>query len=204
MRKIRLAILASGRGSLFSKLLNSIEEKRLKLTMEIVISNNENAFALKQAKLLNLNAMAISSKNLDRLTHEKLLTQALTKHRIDLVLLLGYMRILSSEFVKAWQNKIINVHPSLLPDFAGLMDLHVHKAVLSSGKKETGCSVHYVNEVVDGGEVIIQKKCSVYETDTPELLKKRVQELEIDALIETIQKIQNEPAIIDKKQEVIK
>ena len=96
------------------------------------------------------------------------------------------MRILSLKFIKEWKKCCYNVHPSLLPDFAGGMDMDVHKEVLSSSVKETGCTVHEVTEEVDSGPIIVQKKCPIYETDNVEILKNRVQKLEGEALIETI------------------
>ena len=102
------------------------------------------------------------------------------------MVLVGYMRILSVEFVSCWQNKIINVHPSLLPAFAGKMDKSVHQAVLESGLKETGCTIHYVTEHVDAGPILLQKTCPVLAADNADLLKSRVQQLEGEALIEVI------------------
>ena len=99
------------------------------------------------------------------------------------------MRILSPYFIGRWPHQIINVHPSLLPDFAGGMDRHVHQAVLDSGVKESGCTVHFVTEVVDSGPIIVQKKCPVFMNDTVDTLRERVQSLEGDVLIEAIQTI---------------
>jgi phosphoribosylglycinamide formyltransferase-1 len=113
----------------------------------------------------------------------------LLERDVELVVLIGYMRILSPEFVTAWENKIINVHPSLLPDFAGGMGNAVHQAVLDAGKAETGCTVHYVTEEVDAGPIVVQKRCAVLPDDTVESLKVKVQELEAVALIEAINQI---------------
>ena len=96
------------------------------------------------------------------------------------------MRILSDEFVKKWNKKLINIHPSLLPKFAGGINNNVHKSVLDANEKTTGCSVHYVSEVIDGGEIILQKSCDVLDTDNVETLKKKVQELESQALLEVV------------------
>ena len=103
-----------------------------------------------------------------------------------MILCIGWMRILSSDFIKTWEKCCYNVHPSLLPDFAGGMDKDVHQEVLNSSCKETGCTVHEVTENIDSGPIIVQKKCPVYSSDNVDTLKKRVQNLEGEALIETI------------------
>ena len=110
----------------------------------------------------------------------------LSNYQIDLILLIGWMRILSPVLVKSYKNKIINVHPSLLPKFAGGMDTNVHKEVLDAGETETGCTIHYVDETVDGGEIILQKKCIIEPYDTPDTLKAKVQKLEGEAFVEVI------------------
>src|SRR5436190_704476 len=103
-------------------------------------------------------------------------TDELERRGVDLVILVGYMRIVSKEFCQRWEGRILNVHPSLLPDFAGGMDLQVHTAVLEAKKSLSGCTVHLVTEVVDGGPIVLQKQCPVFpENDTPETLKSRVQ-----------------------------
>lgn len=107
------------------------------------------------------------------------------------MLLIGYMRIVSSEFTSHWRWRVINVHPSLLPEFAGGMDCDVHAAVLAAKKAVTGCTIHYLTEVVDGGPIILQKECAVLPEDTPETLKARVQQLEGEAFIEVIQKFRD-------------
>lgn len=117
----------------------------------------------------------------------------LTEAKVDLVLLIGYMRIVSPSFVARWKWRCLNVHPSLLPDFAGGMDTDVHAAVISAGKTESGCTVHFVEDEVDGGFIVVQKRCSVDpDVDTPDTLKTRVQQLEGEALIEAINMFRNE------------
>jgi methionyl-tRNA formyltransferase len=111
---------------------------------------------------------------------------------VELVLLIGYMRIVSPEFINRWRWRVVNVHPSLLPEFAGGMDCDVHSAVLAAKKDITGCTIHYLTEVVDGGPIILQKQCPVDPSqDTPDLLKARVQALEGEAFIEVIQKFRD-------------
>lgn len=186
MKKLTIGILASGRGTILPKIVEAINDGTLNAKIAIIITNKSNAYILQRARQFSINAKCIPSKGMARLEHEQLVARELQKYNIDLILLLGYMRILSAEFISGWRGKILNIHPSLLPDFAGKMDLEVHKAVLSANKKETGCTVHVVNEVVDGGRIIVQKRCRVKKSDTPESLKKRVQELEAEALIEAL------------------
>lgn len=183
---IRLGILGSTRGTNLAAIFEAIESKQLAAKIEIVISNKAEAGILERARQAGLNVQFLDATGLAREEYDLRVSEILSEHKVDLVVLIGYMRILSAAFVTRWENKIINVHPSLLPLHAGLMDMDVHRAVLSAGEKETGCSVHYVTEKVDAGPVIIQKKCQVYSQDTAEELKARVQQLEGAALIEAI------------------
>jgi phosphoribosylglycinamide formyltransferase-1 len=183
---VRLGILGSTRGTDMLALLAAIQNNKLSASIEIVISNKADAMILERARAYGLTAKWIDSKSVTRAVYDEMLSQELREHNVELIVLIGYMRILSDEFVKQWRRKIINVHPSLLPAFAGGMDANVHAAVLESGVKETGCSVHYVTEEVDAGPILIQKKCAVLAGDTAEILKARVQHLEGEALIEAI------------------
>lgn len=178
----RLAVLGSTRGTNLSSLMTNTLNGRI----EIVLSNKADAPILERARGFNLKAQFVDPTALSRVQFDEKISTILSDLNIDLIVLIGYMRILSPEFVTKWQHKIINVHPSLLPAFAGKMDLDVHKAVLAANVTETGCTVHYVTEVVDGGPIIVQKKCPVYANDTPETLKMRVQALEGPALVEAI------------------
>lgn len=178
---MKLAILGSTRGTNMEAIVSAIHDGRLNASIEIVISNKENAGILERARKHGIPAEFLSD--------EKKISESLKKSAVDLIVLIGYMRILSDSFVHEWRNKIINVHPSLLPDFAGGMDLKVHQAVLDAGVKETGCTVHYVTTEVDAGPIMIQKKCAVLLGDTAETLKSRVQALEGEALVEAIEKI---------------
>lgn len=183
---IRLGILGSTRGTNMLAILQAIEEKRLAATIPIVLSNKSDALILQHANAHDLNMQFVDSCGLSREGYDQQLSKLLLQQAIDLVVLIGYMRILSADFVTTWQHKIINVHPSLLPAFAGKMDLDVHRAVLLSGEKESGCTVHYVTSELDLGPILLQKKCPVLPSDTPESLKKRVQQLEGEALVEVI------------------
>lgn len=185
---IRLAILGSTRGTNLNAIVDAIKHKQLAATIDIVISNKPTAFILERARSSGLSTAFIDTDGLTRAEYDLQISDVLQQHNIDLIVLIGYMRILSPEFIARWKNKIINVHPSLLPAHAGKMDMEVHKAVLEQGDRETGCSVHYVTEEVDAGPVIIQKKCPVLTLDSPQDLKDRVQKLEGVALVEAIRK----------------
>ena len=182
----RLGILGSTRGTDMLALIKAIENQQLNARIEIVISNKKDAIILERARQHNLNAEFVDPAQLTRELYDQKISEVLHSHQVDLVILIGYMRILSNEFVNTWRNKIINVHPSLLPAFAGGMDGNVHQAVLNSGVKETGCTVHYVTEEVDAGPILVQKKCPVLPSDTVDSLKERVQKLEGEALVEAI------------------
>ena len=186
---IRLGILGSTRGSNLDAIVSAISSHQLPAKIEIVISNKPSAFILERARSHGLNAMFVNPDELSREIYDLKMSDLLREHQVDLVVLIGYMRILSHEFISQWKNKIINVHPSLLPAYAGKMDMDVHRAVIAAGEKETGCSVHYVTEEVDAGPVIVQKKCQVFAEDTAEELKQRVQQLEGIAMVEAIIKI---------------
>ncbi|KTD54892.1 phosphoribosylglycinamide formyltransferase [Legionella sainthelensi] len=185
----RIAVLGSTRGTNLNALVEAVAQKNLAASIELVLSNKEDALILEKATYFGLKSMFVNSRDLSRAEFDNCLSDILKQHQIELIVLIGYMRILSAEFVLAWKNKIINIHPSLLPAYAGLMNLEVHQAVLDADEIETGCTVHYVTEAVDAGPIILQKKCPVKLNDTPELLKARVQELEGVALVEAIKTI---------------
>jgi len=183
---IRLGILGSTRGTNMLAITAAIKKKQLAATIEIVISNKRDAIILERAATQQLPQQFVDATGLTREQYDHKVSTLLREAHVDLIVLIGYMRILSADFVRDWENKIINVHPSLLPDFAGMMDLHVHRAAIAAGVKESGCTVHYVTAEVDAGPIVLQKKCPVFADDTPERLKERVQQLEGAALVEAI------------------
>ena len=183
---IKLGILGSTRGTSLLPIIEAINEKQLAASIEVVLSNKPDALILKRASEHGILSRYIESNDLSRDEYDAIITGILREYQVELIVLIGYMRILSDRFIRDWQNKIINIHPSLLPAFAGKMDLDVHRAVLADGVNETGCTVHMVTEEVDAGPVVVQKKCRVLADDTPETLKARVQALEGEALIEAI------------------
>ena len=183
---IKLGILGSTNGTDLQAVLDAVGSGELNAEVSVVLSNQKNAYILERAENHNVPAVFISHKGKSREEFDADMTSALKEHLVDLVLLIGFMRILSAEFCREWQDKLLNVHPSLLPKYAGGMDTNVHKEVLKNGDTETGCTIHFVTNEVDGGPILIQKKCNVEADDTVETLKIKVQQLECDAFIEVI------------------
>ena len=188
---IRLGVLGSTKGTDLAAIQAAINNKSLAAEVSVVISNRENAYILTRAKNHNVPSLFISHKNKSREEFDKNVTTILKQYNVELVLLIGFMRILSAEFCQAWRDRVLNVHPSLLPKYAGGMDMNVHEEVLKNGDHETGCTIHFVTETVDGGPVLVQKRCTVETNETVETLKLKVQALEGGAFIEAIQLIQN-------------
>ncbi len=180
-RKAKIAVLVSGGGTNLQALINSqnkgiIESGEIKL----VISNNSNAYALKRAEKANIDTAVVLKKDFaSQLEFEEKIIEKLNKYDIDLIVLAGFMSILSESFTSRYSNRILNVHPSLIPSFCGkgFYGLKVHEEALKKGVKVTGATVHFVNEIPDGGEIILQKAVYIKEDDTPETLQKRVMRL---------------------------
>ena len=183
---IRLGVLGSTNGTDLQALLDAVSAGKLDADVAVVISNRTGAYILERAEINNVSAFFISHKGKKREEFDGEITAVLKEHSVDLVLLIGFMRILSPEFCRVWQDRILNVHPSLLPKYAGGMDINVHEEVLKNKDTETGCTIHFVNEVVDAGPILIQKKCNVDPDDTADSLKTKVQTLEGEAFIEAI------------------
>jgi len=177
----RIGVLASTNGTDLQAIIDEMKAGKMEgIELSVVISNKKDAYALERAQSQGYKAIFVDPKNLKREEFDSKVAEILEEHKVDLVVLIGYMRILSKEFVKRFTHKIINVHPALIPKFSGknFFGANVHEAVLQAGEKETGMTIHYVDEEVDSGEIILQKKCEVLPSDTPETLKERVQELE--------------------------
>jgi len=187
----RLGVLGSTRGTDLEAILSAINNKKLVAEVSVVISNRENAYILTRAKNHSVPAFFISHKDKSREEFDRNVTTILKQYNVELVLLIGFMRILSAEFCQAWRDRVLNVHPSLLPKYAGGMDMNVHEEVLKNGDHETGCTIHFVTETVDGGPVLVQKRCTIETNETMATLKLKVQALEGGAFIEAIQLIQN-------------
>ena len=179
-------MIGSTNGTDLVPIVEAIGSGGLSATVEVVLSNNETSGILKKAGDYGIENHFICHKNKKRDVFDFEMSQILEDKKIDLILLIGFMRILSSEFVDRWFGKIVNVHPSLLPKYAGGMNSDVHKSVLAAGDKETGCTIHLVTKEVDGGPILLQKSCPVFENDSIDSLKERVQKLEGEAFIEII------------------
>ncbi len=187
---IKLGVIGSTNGTDLQAVLDAIAYGELVAKVSVVISNNEKAHILDRAKNHDIPAVFIPHRGKTREEFDNEMTAVLKKNQIDLILLIGFMRILSSEFCLEWQGRLLNVHPSLLPKYGGGMDTSVHEEVLKNGDAVTGCTIHFVTEDVDGGPILIQKKCDVVQNDTIDSLKTKVQALEGRAFIEAIQLIQ--------------
>ena len=175
MLKTNIGVLVSGGGTNLQALIDAQNEGIIKSgEIKLVISNKEDAYALERAKNNGIDAKFIK-KDAD---FEKNLVAALEEYKIDLIVLAGFLVILSEDFVRKYDKKIINIHPSLIPSFCGdgFYGLKVHEAALSRGVKLTGATTHFVNEITDGGEIIMQKAVEIKDGDTPEILQKRVME----------------------------
>lgn len=177
--KVNIAVLVSGGGTNLQALINA--QKSGILTngeIKLVVSSNKNAYALKRAENAGIKTAICERKGFSQKEFEESILNALEKEKIEVIVLAGFMSILSADFVKRYPERIINVHPSLIPSFCGegFYGLKVHKAALDYGVKVTGATVHFVNEIPDGGRIIMQKAVEIKENDTPEILQKRVME----------------------------
>ena len=178
MMKAKVAVLVSGGGTNLQALIDAQNSGIIKSgEISLVISNNADAYALTRAENAGIKGVVISRKVYGDNFEDKII-KTLQEEKIDFIVLAGFMCILSEKFTKHFEDRIINVHPSLIPSFCGkgFYGLHVHKAALSYGVKVTGATVHFVNEIPDGGKIIMQKAVEIREGDTPEILQKRVME----------------------------
>ena len=178
--KTRIAVFVSGGGTNLQALLDAQKAGDIRSgEIVLVVSSNPNAYALERAKAAGVEGVTVSRRDYpDQSAFEAGIEEALAAHDIELIVLAGFMSILSPVFTARHEKRIINVHPSLIPSFCGkgFYGLRVHEAALAYGVKVTGATVHFVNEVPDGGEIILQRAVSVKEGDTPEVLQRRVME----------------------------
>lgn len=178
--KTKIAVFVSGGGTNLQALIDA--EKRGEIPsgkIELVLASNDTAYALTRAAENNIPSVVVKRKAFSSQTeYEEAVKAILLEKGIEMIVLAGFMSILSENFTGAYPQRIVNIHPSLIPSFCGkgFYGLHVHEAVLAYGVKVTGATVHYVNEIPDGGEIILQKAVEIQEGDTPEILQKRVME----------------------------
>ena len=184
---LKVGVLGSTRGTALQGILDAVAAGTLDVEIVPVVSDKQTAPILERAARHGVRALFIDPAGLTREAYDQRVSEALREAGAELVLMIGYMRIVSAEFVQTWRGRLLNVHPSLLPAFGGLMNRSVHEAVLAAGVSETGCTIHQVTEKVDGGPIVLQKRCPVLPGDTAEMLKDRVQALEQAAFLEVLQ-----------------
>ena len=193
-KKAKIAVLVSGGGTNLQALIDAKKSCIINSgEIKLVVSNKADAFALTRAKNAGIKAISIVKKDFANANDwEEALIETLKENEIDLIVLAGFLAILSEKFTKTFEKRIINVHPSLIPSFCGqgFYGLKVHEEALKKGVKVTGATVHFVNEIPDGGEIIMQKAVEVEENDTPEILQKRVmQQAEWIILPQAVEKV---------------
>ncbi len=176
MRRIRIGVLASGGGTNLQAIIDSCERGEIDGDVVVVISNIPEAYALERARKHGIDAFAFPHKDVTREQHEADIVECLEQHMVDLVVLAGYLRMLTPFMIDKYLGRMMNTHPALLPSFGGegMHGLNVHQAVLDHGCKVSGCSIHFVTVDVDGGQIILQKALPVLEDDTAESLQERV------------------------------
>ena len=185
-KKLKTAVFISGTGSNLKNLIVHSKKKNSKFIIDLIISNNLGARGLNYAKQFNINKKIINFSNPKKA--EKIVLNELKKKKIELVCLAGFMRILSKNFIKNFEGKIINIHPSLLPKYKGL---NTHRRVLINSEKYSGCTVHYVNSGLDSGKIILQKKVKVFKNDTVKKLSQRILKQEHYLYPKALRKILN-------------
>lgn len=178
MRKARIAVLVSGGGTNLQALIDAQNSGIIKSgKIALVVSSNANAYAITRAESADIPVAIVPKKEMSSQEEfEQKMIEVLESYSIDMIVLAGFMNILTADFIRHYENRIINVHPSLIPSFCGkgYYGLRVHEAALAYGVKVTGATVHYVNEIPDGGEIILQKSVYVKKDETPESLQQRV------------------------------
>lgn len=189
---MKIAVFASGGGTDFQSVIDGVESGLIKAKIDLLIASKPNIYAIERAKEHGIDSFVFRKKDYE--SGEKMFESivALLKDRqIDLIVLAGYLTILAPNIVKAYENRIINIHPSLLPKFGGvgMYGIKVHEAVIASGEKESGCTVHYVDSGADTGKIIAQAKVEVSEDDTPESLQQKVLQQEHKLLPSVVAKL---------------
>ncbi len=192
MSKIKIGVLISGSGSNLQSIIDNIESGNLDCEISYVIADRE-CFGLERAKKHNISAILVDKKEYEKNLSDRInaILEEDKNKKPDYIVLAGYLSILSESFINNWNRKIINIHPSLLPKFGGkgMYGMNVHRAVIEAKEKESGATVHFVDNGIDTGEIITNIKVPIFEDDTPEKLQKRVLEKEHILMIEGIKKL---------------
>jgi phosphoribosylglycinamide formyltransferase-1 len=186
---MKIAVLVSGSGTNLQRIIDAVENKELKSSRITQVIADRNCFALERALNYDIETFLVErTSELSNQLDEFLLPDT------DLIVMAGFLSILDENFCKKWENKIINIHPSLLPKYGGMgmWGMNVHRAVLANNEKQTGATVHYVTAGVDEGAIILQKSMNIKENETPEFLAARVHEIEYEILIEALKKLENQ------------
>lgn len=189
MRRLRIGVLASGGGTNLQAIIDACERGDIDGDVVVVISNIPEALALERAKKHRIDAFAFPHKGMTREDHEKDVVICLDQHQVDLVVLAGYLRMLTPVMISKYAGRMMNTHPALLPSFGGegMHGLNVHQAVIDYGCKVSGCTIHFVTLDVDGGQIILQKAVPVQENDTADTLQERILKEEHKLLPRAIQ-----------------
>jgi phosphoribosylglycinamide formyltransferase-1 len=195
----RLGVLLSGRGSNFQAIAARVAAGEIPAEIVVVIANRPDAPGLDAARRLGLNAVSLPSKGLDRESYDRQLIATLQEHNVEWVILAGYMRILSAEFIRAFPQRILNIHPSLLPSFPGLDAQH---QAFDYGVKISGCTVHFVDEHLDHGPIVMQAQVPVDPSDTAETLSAKILAQEHRIYSESLRRLLTEPWQIDGRRVV--
>lgn len=207
MSPVKIGVLISGSGTNLQTLIDNITSGDIYGEISVVISNKKDAYGLTRAKNNGIDAIYIDRKNsLDDIEFNKKIIEELKKRDVQLVVLAGYLRILSSEFISQFRNRIINIHPSLIPSFCGkgYYGEKVHKAVLDYGAKITGATVHFVDEEADTGPIIFQKSVEISEGDNVETLKNKVLEVEHLLLSEAVRLYCKDKIIVSGRKVIVR
>lgn len=192
MNKWKLAVFSSHSGSNFQAIIDAIKNNELNAEIVCLVTNNSNAYCVERAKTNNIPYYHISSKtHPNEEDYVNAILTVLENHQVDLIILAGYMKIVPQKVIQKYKNRILNIHPALLPKFGGkgMYGINVHQAVLNAGEKITGATVHLVDEIYDNGRILSQMQVEVLPDDTPETLAQRVLEIEHKLYPKTIQEI---------------
>ena len=193
----KIAVLVSGGGTNLQEIIDNIENKRLNCKSEYIIADRD-CYSLERGRKYNIKSVLLDKKEYgNKLSNE---INKVLENKVDLIVLAGYLSIIDKDFISNWNNKIINIHPSLLPKYGGkgMYGMNVHEAVIANKEKKSGCTVHFVDVDIDTGKILLQRKVDVSNNETPESLQKKVLKEEHQLLIEAIEKVISDSVISDK------
>lgn len=193
----KIAVLVSGGGTNLQEIIDNIENKRLNCKIEYIIADRD-CYSLERGRKYNIKSVLLDKKEYgNKLSNE---INKVLENKVDLIVLAGYLSIIDKDFISDWNNKIINIHPSLLPKYGGkgMYGMKVHEAVIANKENKSGCTVHFVDVDIDTGKILLQRKVDVSNNETPESLQKKVLKEEHQLLIEAIEKVISDSVISDK------